>query len=146
MMVVSYTCIINSWMSIHPSGAFSHENWSCLRETTEETYTAYLFSCCVIHSFIHSGDLYSTSSRDYYSEALPAQSRIKKKDVWSVCQMLPCTHIYMYMRMCMCMFVYMRICLKWGLVLSGCYHNWLSTLCYVTVYNVTFWLATCVRL
>src|SRR6218665_1823123 len=30
-----------------------------------------------IHSFIHSGDLYSTSSRDYYSEALPAQSRTK---------------------------------------------------------------------
>src|SRR6218665_10931 len=33
-----------------------------------------------IHSFILSGDLYSTSSRDYYSEALPAQSNIKKKD------------------------------------------------------------------
>jgi len=31
-------------------------------------------------SFIHSGDLYSASSRDYYSEALPAQSRTKKKD------------------------------------------------------------------
>jgi len=25
-----------------------------------------------LHSFIHSGDLYSTSSRDYYSETLPA--------------------------------------------------------------------------
>src|SRR6218665_4018502 len=33
-----------------------------------------------IHSFIHSGDLYSASSRDYYSEALPAQPRTKKKD------------------------------------------------------------------
>src|SRR6218665_532054 len=33
-----------------------------------------------IHSFIHSGDLYSTSSRDYYSEALPSQSWTKKKD------------------------------------------------------------------
>ena len=33
-----------------------------------------------MHSFIHSGDLYSASSRDYYSEALPAQSRTKKKD------------------------------------------------------------------
>src|SRR6218665_2184556 len=33
-----------------------------------------------IHSFIHSGDLYSASSRDYYSEALPAQSRTKNKD------------------------------------------------------------------
>src|SRR6218665_1431347 len=31
-----------------------------------------------IHSFIHSGDLYSASSRDYYSEALPAQPRTKK--------------------------------------------------------------------
>ena len=31
-----------------------------------------------IHSIIHSGDLYSTSSRDYYSEALQAQSRTKK--------------------------------------------------------------------
>ena len=31
-------------------------------------------------SFIYSGDLYSASSRDYYSEALPAQSRTKKKD------------------------------------------------------------------
>ena len=29
-------------------------------------------------SFIHSGDLYSASSRDYYSEALPAQPRTKK--------------------------------------------------------------------
>src|SRR6218665_406724 len=34
-----------------------------------------------IHSFIHSGDLYSASSRDYYSEALPAQPRTKKKDL-----------------------------------------------------------------
>ena len=34
-----------------------------------------------IHSFIHSGDLYSASSRHYYSEALPAQSRPKKKDL-----------------------------------------------------------------
>jgi len=34
----------------------------------------------IIHSFIHSGDLYSASSRVYYSEALPAQSRTKKKD------------------------------------------------------------------
>jgi len=33
-----------------------------------------------IHSFIHSGDLSSTSSRDYYSEALPAQSWTTKKD------------------------------------------------------------------
>src|SRR6218665_428228 len=33
-----------------------------------------------IHSFIHSGVLYSASSRDFYSEALPAQSRTKKKD------------------------------------------------------------------
>src|SRR6218665_2312114 len=32
-------------------------------------------------SFIHSGDLYSASSTDYYSEALPAQSRTKKKDL-----------------------------------------------------------------
>ena len=35
----------------------------------------------IIHSFIHSGDLYSASSRDYYSEALPAQPRTKKKDL-----------------------------------------------------------------
>src|SRR6218665_1316241 len=46
--------------------------------------TVYVYVCicrCVfIHSFIHSGDLYSASSRDYYSEALPAQSRTKKKD------------------------------------------------------------------
>src|SRR6218665_2567936 len=34
----------------------------------------------IVHSFIHSGDLYSASSRDYYSEALPAQSRAKKKE------------------------------------------------------------------
>src|SRR6218665_2406718 len=33
-----------------------------------------------IHSFIHSEDLYNAFSRDYYSEALPAQSRTKKKD------------------------------------------------------------------
>jgi len=33
-----------------------------------------------IHSFIHSGDLYSASSRHYYSEALAAQSQPKKKD------------------------------------------------------------------
>src|SRR6218665_4024346 len=32
------------------------------------------------HSFIHSGDLCSASSRHYYSEALPAQSQPKKKD------------------------------------------------------------------
>jgi len=32
----------------------------------------------MINSFIHSGDLYSVSSRDYYcSKALPAQSRTK---------------------------------------------------------------------
>jgi len=35
----------------------------------------------LIHSFIHSGDLYSTSSTHYYSEAPPAQSRPKKKDL-----------------------------------------------------------------
>ena len=34
-----------------------------------------------IHSFMHSGDLYSASSRDYYSEALPAQPRTKQKDL-----------------------------------------------------------------
>jgi len=34
-----------------------------------------------IHSFIHSGDLYRASSRYYYSEALLAQSRPKKKDL-----------------------------------------------------------------
>jgi len=34
----------------------------------------------VIYSFIHSGDLYIASSRDHYSEALPAQSPTKKKD------------------------------------------------------------------
>jgi len=34
-----------------------------------------------IHSFIHSGNLYSASSKHYYSEALPAQSRPKKKDL-----------------------------------------------------------------
>ena len=33
-------------------------------------------------SLIHSGDLYSAFSRDYYSEALPAQSRTKKKDLY----------------------------------------------------------------
>jgi len=33
-----------------------------------------------IHSFIHSGDLYSASSRDDHSEALTAQSRTKKKN------------------------------------------------------------------
>src|SRR6218665_203981 len=33
-----------------------------------------------IQSFIHSRDLYSASSRYYYSEALQAQSRPKKKD------------------------------------------------------------------
>src|SRR6218665_1078016 len=32
-----------------------------------------------IHS-LHSADLYSASSRDYYSEALQAQSRTKNKD------------------------------------------------------------------
>src|SRR6218665_1332345 len=36
-----------------------------------------------IHSFIHSGDLYSASSRDYYSEALPATDKKEglKRDV-----------------------------------------------------------------
>ena len=38
----------------------------------------------VLCSFIHSGDLYSASSRDYYSEALPAQPRTKKKDLRDV--------------------------------------------------------------
>ena len=38
---------------------------------------AYLFNCRQ-YSFIHSGNLYSASSRGYYSEALPAQSRPKK--------------------------------------------------------------------
>ena len=33
----------------------------------------------ILYSFIHSGDLYSASSRDVYSEALPAQSRTKKE-------------------------------------------------------------------
>src|SRR6218665_819740 len=35
----------------------------------------------ITHSFIHSGDLYSASSRHYSSEALPAQSRPQKKDL-----------------------------------------------------------------
>jgi len=34
-----------------------------------------------IHSFIHSGDLYSASPRHYYSESLQAQSWPKKKDL-----------------------------------------------------------------
>src|SRR6218665_1290093 len=34
-----------------------------------------------IHSLIHSGDLYSVLSRYYYSEALTAESRQKKKDL-----------------------------------------------------------------
>jgi len=34
----------------------------------------------LINSLIHSGDLYSASSRDYYSEELSAQSWTKKKD------------------------------------------------------------------
>jgi len=33
------------------------------------------------HSFIHSGDLYSASSRYYYSEALLAQARPQKKNL-----------------------------------------------------------------
>jgi len=35
----------------------------------------------IFYSFIHSGDLYSASSRHYYSEAHPAQSRPKKKNL-----------------------------------------------------------------
>jgi len=35
----------------------------------------------LIHSFIYSGDLYSASSRDYYTEALPDQSQPKKKEL-----------------------------------------------------------------
>src|SRR6218665_548919 len=38
------------------------------------------FFTIFIHSFIHSEGLYRASSRDYYSEALPAQPRTKKKD------------------------------------------------------------------
>jgi len=34
----------------------------------------------LVHSFTHSGDLYSASSIHNYSEALPAQSPPKKKD------------------------------------------------------------------
>jgi len=34
----------------------------------------------VIHSFILETYIYSTSSRDYHSEELPAQSQTKKKD------------------------------------------------------------------
>jgi len=37
--------------------------------------------CLCWSTFIHSGDLYSASSRDYYSEALTAQSRTKKKEI-----------------------------------------------------------------
>jgi len=36
-------------------------------------------------SFIHSGYLYRASSRDYVSEALPAQSRTKKKEILYTC-------------------------------------------------------------
>jgi len=39
----------------------------------------------IIHSFIHSGDLYSASSRHYYSEALPAQSRQRRR-TWRRCK------------------------------------------------------------
>ena len=38
-----------------------------------------------LYSFIHSGDLYSATSRHYYSEALRAQSRPKKKDLREMC-------------------------------------------------------------
>src|SRR6218665_3696145 len=41
----------------------------------------HICSKTLFHSFIHSGDLYSASSRHYYSEALPAQSWPKKKDL-----------------------------------------------------------------
>ena len=36
--------------------------------------------CLCWSTFIHSGDLYSASSRDYYSEALTAQSRTKTSE------------------------------------------------------------------
>jgi len=55
-------------------------------------------SSVLIHSVIHSGDLYSASSRHYYSEALRAQSQTKKKDsLWILgavdllCQLVPRT-------------------------------------------------------
>jgi|SRR6218665_1200460 len=43
----------------------------------------------LIHSFIHSRNLYNVFSRDYYSEALPAQSRTKKDLYWIYTTGLP---------------------------------------------------------
>src|SRR6218665_399612 len=66
------------------SGTF-YSNMFCVRSPWMPKCEL-LFICMIcateynIHSFIHSGDLYSASSRDYYSEALRAQSRTKKKD------------------------------------------------------------------
>ena len=37
------------------------------------------------NKYIHSGDLYSASSRHYYSETLSAQLRPKKKKTWGKC-------------------------------------------------------------
>ena len=44
------------------------------------TYHRQTLTNSFIHPFIHSRDLYSASSRHYNSEALPTQSRTKKKD------------------------------------------------------------------
>ena len=46
----------------------------------------------IIHSFIHSGDLYSASSRDYYSEAqlMVDVARCKGLCVFYHCLMIPC--------------------------------------------------------
>src|SRR6218665_440782 len=46
---------------------------SCISEILKEDAVSF------IHSFIL--ETYSASSRDYYSEALPAQPRTKKKDL-----------------------------------------------------------------
>jgi len=52
----------------------------CLCVYPSACLSVYTFT---FYSVIHSGDLYSASSRDYYSEALPAQSRAYKKDFYS---------------------------------------------------------------
>jgi len=49
--------------------------------------TFIIISDLFFNSFNHSGDSYSTSSRDNYSEALPTQSWTKKKDLISFLNM-----------------------------------------------------------
>src|SRR6218665_2569020 len=84
-------------------------------------YFLFQVTCTFIcFKFIHSGDLYSASSRDYYSEALPAQSRTKNKDV---------VYIVLFVELKLMFYINFKLCFGRKSFQSESLFTWICQFC-----------------